>query len=185
MKGKRIDIETEQLICKLYLDGEYYKDICKEVPISLGSIYNILKRNKIKTGRPPNQTNNLIKYCRKCNIELDDNNWASYRKQKYECICNKCMREYQRYRGIDTCDSSGNRVYYVCEKRKFNNECEMCGKPLEKNPRYHHWNDDKPELGIWVCAHCHFKCEIIEDTEFYLFKEKYLELKNKINEVNK
>lgn len=50
--------------------------------------------------------------------------------------------------------------------------CEICGKHVTKLD-YHHWNDDMPEYGLWICAKCHKQCERIEKG----IGKKYVQLK--------
>ncbi len=173
--------EIEQLICDAYLHGESYIDISKKNNIHITTFYNILKRNNIKAIGKDTQKYKSIKHCRVCNIELDDKNWAPPRKERREYICKKCITNYNRHTRIDTCDKNGKRITYVCKKRKFNNVCEMCGKSIQNNPHYHHWDDTKPELGIWVCASCHIKCGVVEDNTFDIFKNNYVKCKEEIN----
>ena len=61
-------------------------------------------------------------------------------------------------------------------KRPYSETCEMCG---QKKPRmnYHHWNDDKPSMGIWLCGPCHW---FVEGVETGLQLKTYLDLKQKI-----
>ena len=46
-------------------------------------------------------------------------------------------------------------------KRSRPNNCEVCGKAV-KRLNYHHWDDEKPEYGIWVCLPCHHMVEGID-----------------------
>ena len=39
-------------------------------------------------------------------------------------------------------------------KRPYTNACELCGSELTRLG-YHHWDDNEPSLGIWLCAGCH------------------------------
>jgi len=43
-------------------------------------------------------------------------------------------------------------------KRPEDSCCELCGKFVE-SLHYHHWDDDHPELGIWVCGEHHLMIE--------------------------
>ena len=39
-------------------------------------------------------------------------------------------------------------------KRQYPSSCELCGKKV-KLLHYHHWDDEHPEMGIWLCPACH------------------------------
>lgn len=54
-----------------------------------------------------------------------------------------------------------------------NGTCELCEKVVRKRLHYHHWDDQHPEYGIWVCGSCHRSCWFIENN----LHNKYLELK--------
>lgn len=36
-----------------------------------------------------------------------------------------------------------------------NKQCTCCKKP-NRRLQWHHWDDDNPEHGIWLCPKCHF-----------------------------
>lgn len=57
--------------------------------------------------------------------------------------------------------------------------CEVCGN---KNIRlvYHHWNDETPNRGIWMCNSCHHIVEFSEDERLENVLTKYHKLKNQI-----
>jgi len=49
-------------------------------------------------------------------------------------------------------------------KRIMPSVCEVCGRP-PRNKRcldYHHWDDDTPALGVWVCSSCHHMAEKVD-----------------------
>ncbi len=60
-------------------------------------------------------------------------------------------------------------------KREYLGFCEVCGEiiPDGKHKSYHHWDDDMPAMGIWVCYKCH---KIIEGVDNGI-AEKYLAVK--------
>jgi len=75
-----------------------------------------------------------------------------------------------------------NGKYRKVRKRDWTGYCEICGKVVEKRLHYHHWDDDNPQWGIWVCQRCHIGCEFME----HGFGGKYTELKVAIqNSSNK
>jgi len=55
--------------------------------------------------------------------------------------------------------------------------CELCGREANKLD-YHHWDDEHPEQGVWVCYKCHWLCECIDHGEDIIrLKQVYLNLK--------
>lgn len=62
-------------------------------------------------------------------------------------------------------------------KRERKGICEICGRTIDWRLHYHHWNDDKPSLGMWVCQRCHYGCGFIEKRF-----DKYMKLKKDIEE---
>ena len=57
--------------------------------------------------------------------------------------------------------------------RPEDNKCQICGRVC-KRLAYHHWDDEHPERGIWICQpKCHDGCEFVESG----FVPKYLQLK--------
>lgn len=47
-------------------------------------------------------------------------------------------------------------------------ECELCGW-VPKVLGYHHWDDDNPSVGLWLCFSCHMFVERLDygEAEFY------------------
>ena len=72
---------------------------------------------------------------------------------------------------------SGKRKYLrVYGRRPKPSECEFCGKWAKgRGLGWHHWNDDHPEWGIWLCWSCHRFAGSIERGKH----ERYLKLKDK------
>jgi len=64
----------------------------------------------------------------------------------------------------------------VNKRPRPDNICELCGLG-NTWLHYHHWDDAHPELGLWVCAHCH---KIAEGQEKGIVS-KYLELKKHLS----
>ena len=69
---------------------------------------------------------------------------------------------------------NGKRVHV--DKRHRPEACEVCGYP---KPRlnYHHWDDDHPEKGLWLCGICHYMAGMIERD----LHNKYLRLKQDVD----
>ncbi len=51
--------------------------------------------------------------------------------------------------------------------------CEMC-KKIDQRLAYHHWNDNNPSMGMWLCGQCHW---FVEGIEKGLQLQRYLDLK--------
>lgn len=164
-------------------------------------------------------------YCGKRGVRLElDKNWKAgkwfHTKRSY--ICDKCWKKrytayyvenrekigkYSRQWNLENHDkiltrnrqtllrsSNGKRVRI--NKRQHPEVCEICGKkPKSAALAYHHWDDNKPQLGIWICTGCHTWAEAIEKKQkirmpanLYSIKkaenfvEKYLLLKKTITE---
>lgn len=72
---------------------------------------------------------------------------------------------------------SKGKYYTGLNKRPYTGYCELCGKKQDKRLCYHHWDDNKPDMGIWMCNPCHW---FVEGIERGLQLRKYLDLKEKI-----
>jgi IS30 family transposase len=82
-----------------------------------------------------------------------------------------------RYRnGIITTTINGVHGHYHIKKRPYTGYCELCKKVIS-HLAYHHWDDEHPELGMWLCIPCHQFCEGLEHG---LQASRYLELKDKV-----
>ena len=62
-------------------------------------------------------------------------------------------------------------------KRPYSSRCELCNRE-DRRRYYHHWDDNNPSIGTWLCYLCHMFSEY-SDKGFY---NKYIELKNKIQQ---
>lgn len=85
--------------------------------------------------------------------------WRSKNREKF----NKKCRQYHRKRVLTT---SNGKFIYGLNKRDYTGYCEVCMKtPQElgfKRLEYHHWNDDNPSIGIWICYRCHKICHVVD-----------------------
>ena len=93
----------------------------------------------------------------------------NYRKNRQKIL--ERMRSYQRNNMLHS-----NGKWMVVRKRLWTGICELCDKNCEELKRklfWHHWNDEHPEWGIWVCYRCHAVAERIDKG----LHTKYLELK--------
>ena len=48
----------------------------------------------------------------------------------------------------------------VTNKRPHPGVCELCGKELRLG--YHHWDDDRINMGLWLCNYCHMFAEVVD-----------------------
>lgn len=53
-------------------------------------------------------------------------------------------------------------------KRPYSETCELCGGTNKRRLDYHHWDDDNPSNGLWLCRRCHFFVEMFEQKGFLL-----------------
>jgi predicted transcriptional regulator len=95
------------------------------------------------------------------------------------------MREEHRQNHIST-RINGERVRLIAKKRPMPDNCELCHKKetLEHEKArlvWHHWNDEHPELGMWICLQCHSFAGRVDDG----WVEVYLKLKESLNVINK
>lgn len=69
-------------------------------------------------------------------------------------------------------------------KRPYHSVCELCSLLRETGNmlHYHHWDDNRPWLGIWVCSSCHHLAEAIDRGSFRVGRlaDKYRVLKMKM-----
>lgn len=63
-------------------------------------------------------------------------------------------------------------------KREYTRKCELCDKLPKKRLYYHHWLDDFPGVGMWLCFKCHMLAESVDERSELI--DKYVELKNSI-----
>lgn len=81
------------------------------------------------------------------------------------------QKEYRRQNFLNV---KGKSVK-VNKRPRPDDVCEVCNKEVEKLD-YHHWDDDHPEQGIWVCLSCH---RVVEGTDKGI-SFKYIRLKEAI-----
>ncbi|GAI02239.1 unnamed protein product, partial [marine sediment metagenome] len=81
------------------------------------------------------------------------------------------------------------RYYYGLSKKAFPSDgnCEICNSPLDIHKiDYHHWDDNNPNLGIWVCASCDFRAEGLDEIDRNPWKANiYRRLKKEVEEAEK
>jgi len=76
---------------------------------------------------------------------------------------------------------SGKYVTHGNSKRPKPVNCEMCGNAAYL--RHHHWDDNEPYVGIWLCEVCHRPVEYIDFPPQRDFVERYLALKETIKNL--
>jgi len=79
------------------------------------------------------------------------------------------------YRRLNVLYTNGGRIRV--RKRKFEGFYELCGKIIEKRPFWHHWDDQHPEKGLWLCGKCHWLAESVEYDPNQQLMDKYKYLK--------
>jgi hypothetical protein len=94
----------------------------------------------------------------------------------------------ERYRAHNLTTSIGGKLVRIggLQKRPHPGYCELCSK-TQKMFLYHHWDDDNPSLGLWVCHRCHNVIEVVDmegSEEFIAIRSKYIKLKESIQELN-
>uniref|UniRef100_A0A6M3IEF0 Uncharacterized protein n=1 Tax=viral metagenome TaxID=1070528 RepID=A0A6M3IEF0_9ZZZZ len=142
------------------------REVSRKFGLSLNQIKYIFNK---KLGIPKPKPF-LKKKCPQCHKVFEGNG-----KQKF--CSRKCNRKtYIRLHQLVT-TQDGKIIYiYNITKRAYPEDeaCELCGRL--KKLAYHHWNDEYPEIGIWVCQKCHWICEgldLITDMENENLIKKY------------
>jgi len=99
--------------------------------------------------------------------EIDRKNSQKYYSKHRDGIKERqrnCMRKnYLKING---------KLIRVEKRPRPDDICELCGKTAHRL-NYHHWNDEHPELGIWICGSCHYFTTQIE----HGLHTKYFQLK--------
>jgi len=97
--------------------------------------------------------------------------WVSENREHYNALLREHGREYHRkhYLKIDG-------KYVHVDKRPRPQACELCNRPRVRL-EYHHWDNDNPSKGIWLCRTCHLFAELIERNKVQMLMSKYEEFK--------
>lgn len=85
--------------------------------------------------------------------------------------------EYKRKYGIGTYVDGKFVLLIARHKRPKPDECELCGR--ERRLSYHHWEDDNPSWGLWLCHTCHRFAESVDQGTV----NKYLQLKAQVEKT--
>jgi hypothetical protein len=84
-------------------------------------------------------------------------------------------RNYRRETRVTLKD--GKQIQIDNKPRRPDNICQLCGDTREVIA-YHHWDDNYPHCGVWVCVPCHKGCEMFEKgliDKYVSMKEKFME----------
>ena len=73
--------------------------------------------------------------------------WMEPRRKAY-------MKEYYQ--------KNKSRIRIKVKKRAFRGFCELCKREIKKRLHWHHWDDEHPELGLWLCSRCHWFAGSVE-----------------------
>ena len=89
-------------------------------------------------------------------------------------------RNWRRHNQLGQLNKFGEKIVIRCIKRPHTLICELCNNYVKRTV-YHHWDDEHPGRGMWICLKCHNKAEAIEDVAFVL---KYNILKENLDGKN-
>ena len=90
-----------------------------------------------------------------------------HRKERlaYAHVNIKRFTDYSRaYRQNSCVLSKGNDRYIRgVDKSPYpaDNRCPFCRKVQHRSLQWHHWDDECPEIGFWVCISCHARIEAL------------------------
>ena len=118
-------------------------------------------------------------------LEYDKKYCQTHREQRRETqkkhrkSHSEHQREYTRQHVLGTTLNGKQVSIHGLNKRPYTNYCEICGILKTRSLRYHHWSNENPSLGIWVCFKCHGLVEAIDRHGDNLQKiiGRYLKLK--------
>lgn len=165
---------------------EYHKKWKKEHPESVKKWYKKWYQEHKEEKKNYSQKH-------KKRIKEYNKKWAKENKEKLNEYQKKWAKEHRKQlREIDrkTKIVTGGKKYSGLKKREYpiDNKCELC-EEVAKRLVYHHWDDNdlqkgKNVKGIWICNMCHQFVEFIEKhSDYQKYSNKYLKLKEKINET--
>ena len=110
---------------------------------------------------PEKQRERQKRYFQEHKEELRDKKRARYHRniERYRLY----YRDYHRRHTV----VSTNRVFYALNKRPYLGSCELCGRN-DQNTRlaYHHWDDEQPQQGLWLCSRCHQIATFAEEGKY-------------------
>jgi hypothetical protein len=128
-----------------------------------------------------------MRKCNLCGNTLTNENWSPNSKFRRYYICKDCGKqlnakwckehkeERTRFRKENYLCIQGKQIKVNKRLYPEDNKCELCKKPHKKLD-YHHWDDEHPEYGLWLCPHfCHFLGEALDKNPDFV--SKYFDLK--------
>lgn len=132
--------------------------------------------------------------CINCGVQLvPTKNWSLSHCRSHNYICDSCYAPLQKAYAtksrikrrdhiLQTHLRSNGKKWNHVEKRPYSKTCELCGRgPSYKTHAYHHWNDEAPEKGIWICSSCHMLVNMYDRMQkFPEMISKYLALRERI-----
>ena len=98
-------------------------------------------------GRTPHKHRKGWAYCKQCHKDRN-HQWNKNHREHVRAR----QREYMRKNFV----RSTNTKWRVVGKRVYPSGkiCELCNT-TKKALAYHHWDDARPEMGMWICQSCH------------------------------
>lgn len=123
-----------------------------------------------------NRENTLVR-CRRYQLAHVEQRLA-YMRRWYQANIKRLRvksREYDRKFKVYL--KSAGKAIRIKNKRlcPINGQCELCQR-FPNRLVYHHWTDEHPEWGVWLCTHCHLFTERIEQGKH----QEYLKLKTQV-----
>ncbi len=97
--------------------------------------------------------------------------------QVYPKKKNISMRKYSEHNAIGTVIDSKKTIVRKLKKRPRPDLCEVCEDRPAK--AYHHWNNEDPSIGLWLCFRCHMAAEVMDDLPNLDLFTVYIDLKEK------
>ena len=113
----------------------------------------------------------LRAWCKKCDNEAG---MKYYRKNRKRILA---KRRHEWIYNAGGGHPGEKKTIKNLTKRPYPNNkiCELCNRgPFKLS--YHHWADQNPNWGIWLCFPCHQGCNFVERNLI----QKYLEFKKEI-----
>ncbi len=89
-------------------------------------------------------------------------------------------RTGQRDHYLGTVVGGRQVMLHVPNKRPWLGYCELCGVAGVKLD-YHHWDDDNPSKGLWLCTRHHRFAEVVDKSAQVLVDE-YIRLREGVEE---
>ena len=104
-----------------------------------------------------------------CSLDCRTNYWDEHSKDRQ-----RYQRDWWSGRNGDSRRVGKIRLPEGERKRHYTGECEVCGKVQDIESKlfdYHHWDDDMPAMGMYLCARCHKVAEGVESGLDTIYKD--------------